>query len=226
MVAIAQVEEIKFPESLQPGNLIFGEIVLKNVGDETAGTEEAGYFAVLITTKWDGKEHTQFAYAFVPPGETLTFKFYTSIGKMPDTDAELEVIGRTWFGWDVGYKDNDIKTWLIVIETTASLDGHVEDAENQLPISAALVECNKLYTVTDELGRYTFEEVPLGTNTVSVSAAGYVKQYKNLDTTTPGTYILNFRMVKAPSVSMRKLGAVITASLITATVVLLGSKKR
>ena len=225
MGAEAQIEEINFPSELNPGDLIFGEITLKNVGDEVT-SEPAGYFGVLITTKWDGEEHTLFAYATVPPGETFTFHYQMSIGKMPESDAELEVIGRVWLPLDGVFRNDDIKIWSIVIRSTASLSGYIEDAENQLPISAVLIECKSLSTTTDILGRYKFEEIPLSICAVYASAAGYAKQYKSLDATTPGAYILNFRMKEAAPMSMRKVGAAITAIFLSIVAVLLGSKKR
>ncbi|GAH13878.1 unnamed protein product, partial [marine sediment metagenome] len=88
MGAIARIEEINFPTALKPGELITGEIVLRNVGDETASAE-AGLLAVLITTLWDGKEHTSIAYASINPGETFIFDFRAprGTGTMPEGDA-------------------------------------------------------------------------------------------------------------------------------------------
>jgi len=117
MVAIAQIEEINLPTTLNPGDLITGSITIKNIGDETTGTE-AGYFSVLITTLWDGKEYPQIAYSSTAPGETFIFSFHSNypVGTMPEWDAELEVVGRIWLGWNGGYRTDDTRSWMITIE--------------------------------------------------------------------------------------------------------------
>jgi len=114
MGAIARIEEINFPTALKPEELITGNIVLRNVGDETT-SEEAGYFGVLIKTLWDGKEYTLFTYSNTAPGETITFDYhqYYPVGTMPDGDAELEVVGRIWLGLDGVWRVDDVKSWII-----------------------------------------------------------------------------------------------------------------
>ena len=114
MGAIARIEEINFPTALKPGDLITGNIVLKNVGDETT-SEEAGYFGVLIKTLWDGKEYPLFTYSNTAPGETFTFDYhqYYPVGTMPDGDAAMEVVGRIWLGLDGVWRVDDVKSWII-----------------------------------------------------------------------------------------------------------------
>lgn len=116
MGAMARIEEINFPTALNTGDPIEGTIVLKNVGDETASVE-SGLLAVLITTLWDGKEHTSIAYASINPGETFTFDFRAprGTGTMPDGNAVLEVAGRIWLGWDGGWRVDDVKSWIIYL---------------------------------------------------------------------------------------------------------------
>ena len=117
MGAIAWIQEINFPTTLNPGDLITGSITIKNIGDETTGTE-AGYFSVLITTLWDGKEYPQIAYSSTKPGETFIFSFHSNypVGTMPDGDAELVIEGRIWLGYNGGYRIDDTKSWMITIE--------------------------------------------------------------------------------------------------------------
>ncbi|GAH14890.1 unnamed protein product [marine sediment metagenome] len=112
MATKAQIEAINFTPPL-PGELITGEVTLKNVGDETTG-ESTGFFGVLITTLWDGKEHTLFSYAILEPGDTVTYLFHSGmggIGTMPEGDAELRIVGRTWL--EDNWRDDDIMNYVL-----------------------------------------------------------------------------------------------------------------
>ena len=112
MVAIAQITNVNFPLRM-PGELITGTVTLKNVGNETTSVE-AGFFGVMVKTLWDGGEYTLFTYAIIAPGETFTYDFHSAmggIGTMPDGEAVIEVVGRTWLGdaWRV----DDVISWSI-----------------------------------------------------------------------------------------------------------------
>ena len=127
MVAIAQVANVDFPLR-NPGELISGSVTLKNVGDESTGLE-AGFFGVLVTTLWDGQEHTLFMYSTLAPGETSTYYFHEGmggIGYMPEGEAVIEVVGRTWLGevWRV----DDVISWSI------SEGGQVPEPKPMLPL--------------------------------------------------------------------------------------------
>jgi len=112
MVAVAQVTNVNFPLRM-PGELIAGDVTLKNVGNEATG-EMAGFFGVLVKTLWDNMEYTLFAYAILAPGENFTYDFHSAmggIGTMPEGEAVIEVVGRTWLGdaWRV----DDVISWSI-----------------------------------------------------------------------------------------------------------------
>ena len=112
MVAIAQISNVNFPLRM-PGELITGDVTLKNVGNEATG-EVAGFFGVLVKTLWDNMEYTLFTYAILAPGETFTYDFHSAmggIGTMPEGEAVIEVVGRTWLGdaWRV----DDVISWSI-----------------------------------------------------------------------------------------------------------------
>ena len=111
MVAIAQISNVNFPLKM-PGELITGDVTLKNVGNESTGVE-AGYFGVLVKTLWDNMEYTLFTYLAIAPGETYTFDFheFSPAGMMPEGEAMLEIVGRTWLG-DV-WRVDDVKSWTI-----------------------------------------------------------------------------------------------------------------
>ena len=106
MVAVAQISNVNFPLRM-PGELITGDVTLKNVGNEATG-EVAGFFGVLVKTLWDGQEYPLFMYSITAPGETLTF-YYSSLGTMPEGDAVLEIVGITWLGED--RRVDDVKSW-------------------------------------------------------------------------------------------------------------------
>lgn len=97
MVAEARITDMNFPLVL-PGEIVAGTITLTNVGDEPTGVE-AGFFGVLVTTLWDGVEHTLFTYSITAPGETLNFDFHLGmggIGTLPEGVVKAVVVGRTW----------------------------------------------------------------------------------------------------------------------------------
>ena len=111
MVAVAQISNVNFPLRM-PGELITGTVTLKNVGNETTSVE-AGFFGVMVKTLWDGGEYTLFTYAIIAPGETFTFDFHEfyPAGMMPEGEAVLEIVGRTWLG-DV-WRVDDVKSWIL-----------------------------------------------------------------------------------------------------------------
>ena len=106
MVVIAQITNVNFPLRM-PGELIAGDITLKNIGNEATG-EVTGFFGILVKTLWDGQEYPLFMYSITAPGETLTF-YYSSLGTMPEGDAVLEIVGVTWLGED--RRVDDVKSW-------------------------------------------------------------------------------------------------------------------
>ena len=112
MVAIAQIVNVNFPLQM-PGELISGDVTVRNVGDESTGVA-TGFFGVLVKTLWDNKEYTLFSYATLLPGESFIFYFHSGmggIGVMPEGAAVIEVVGRTWLGevWRI----DDVVDWSI-----------------------------------------------------------------------------------------------------------------
>lgn len=62
----------------------------------------------------------------------------------------------------------------IGVQDYGSLTGRVIDAKTNQPISSALVAVGSTVTATtDAQGAFTLTQVPAGTQTVTVSAAGY-----------------------------------------------------
>ena len=117
MGAIAKIEKITFPTTLNPGELITGSIIIKNVGDAPT-SEEAGLLAVLVKTLWDGKEYTLITYSTTAPGQTIRFDYLAPAPHgmiMPEGDAEFMVVGQVWLGWNGGYRADDVKTWIIAV---------------------------------------------------------------------------------------------------------------
>ena len=112
MTAIAQIEEINFPTTLNPGDLIIGSITIKNIGDEP------GTLGVLITTTWDGKEYPLVSGGPTSPEGSMTYYFHEGYpaGNMPSGNAELVIDGRMWLGWNGGYRTDDTKSWVITLE--------------------------------------------------------------------------------------------------------------
>ena len=108
-VAKAQITDMNFPSTLIPGDPIAGTVTLKNIGDEST-SETAGFFGVLVKTLWDGVEYPLFMYSNTAPGEIVTFTF-PSLGVMPEGDAVLNIIGRTWLG-DTWRKDDEKNLYL------------------------------------------------------------------------------------------------------------------
>ena len=106
MVAIAQVTNVNFPLRM-PGELIAGDVTLKNVGNEATG-EVAGIFGVMIKTLWNGQEYPSFMYSTTAPGETVIF-YFTSLGAMPEGDAVIEIVGGTWIG--EAWRPDDVVSW-------------------------------------------------------------------------------------------------------------------
>lgn len=109
MVAKAQITDMNFP-IVTPGTTITGTVILTNIGDEPT-SQEAGFFGVMVKTLWDNMEYTLFTYAILAPGETFTYDFHSAmggIGTMPEGEAVLNVVGRTWIGdaWRVDDEKN------------------------------------------------------------------------------------------------------------------------
>ena len=111
MAAIAQIEEINLPTTLNPGDLITGSITIKNIGDEL------GTLGVLITTTWDGKEYPLVSGGPTSPEGSMTFNFHEGYpaGNMPSGNAELVIEGRIWLGYNGGYRTDDVKTWIVTL---------------------------------------------------------------------------------------------------------------
>jgi len=112
MAAIAQIEEINLPTTLNTGEPIIGSITIKNIGDEP------GTLGVLITTTWDGKEYPLVSGGPTSPEGSMTYYFHEGYpaGNMPSGNAELVIKGRIWLGWNGGYRTDDTKSWVITLE--------------------------------------------------------------------------------------------------------------
>ena len=108
-VAKAQITDMNFQSTLMPGDPIAGTVTLKNISNEPTGIE-AGFFGILVKTLWNAQEYPLFASAIIAPGETFTFTF-ASLGTMPEGEAVLNIIGRTWLG-DAWRKDDEKNLYL------------------------------------------------------------------------------------------------------------------
>jgi len=103
--AQAKIVEVRLPEELEAGRWITGSVSVDNVGDAK------GKIACLIHTLWDDQYYGGWVEA--DPTQRVEFTVPENLIKMPDRDAEMEILaGVLLDGWEK-FRRDDARSWTV-----------------------------------------------------------------------------------------------------------------
>ncbi|MCL4538853.1 MAG: carboxypeptidase regulatory-like domain-containing protein [Bacteroidetes bacterium] len=107
---------------------------------------------------------------------------------------------------------------------TGTITGAVTDATTSNPISSATVIVGSLTATTTSQGTYSISHVPAGTDTVAVSANGYLSASKQIQVSSGASETVNFSMEPAATTVSGTVTDATTKTPIGSVVITLGSQ--
>jgi len=178
------VKYISAPTMVDVGELVTIEVTVENLG----GYNET--FEVKVTYDTSIIEEPKTVTLLSRVSQTIKFRWNTT-GVAPDS---YTITAEVILDGDANPSDNRMTKSITVESPFGNIAGTVTDASTGDPIAGTTVTAEGNSATTDANGTYTINNVPLGTHTVTASAAKYVEQSKTVTVAAGTTTHLDFEL--------------------------------